>query len=445
MLSSKKQSHSNVWLLILLMSIMEQGTAQVEREQPPLYGQNLEVPLALRVQQVAIGDKVGGPLPGPATADGSLEFAHRFGNGLRNSRVAFSPSGEMWKVAWHAPLPAGMIPTSLRVALGHIVVQSDDVWVLVDMHGKQVGTDAIADCEVTIDPAAGRLMAQSPDGLLGAYDIGTAKRTYAILPTFGSGFSREVVSAAGQMQTLVSHEIAVMNPKTYRDPDYCLVETYSVGQKVTTDELGIATNAAVAHSLTVRSRPVVVGSVPDGFRVAMSGYLIGLDNSLAVTSCLTGEFRLLTASFDEAHRSYLIVREIAAGKESTTALWVVNDKGERVSRSLLPESERYMPPIVGFDHTVFMILGTRLMAITPRGATKWEITPGGPGIAGAVATPDGSVLVSADSVLCAIDANGERTVIHAFSGDVLTTAPVPVSDRKIVVAGGSTLYCLERQ
>jgi outer membrane protein assembly factor BamB len=99
------------------------------------------------------------------------------------------------------------------------------------------------------------------------------------------------------------------------------------------------------------------------------------------------------------------------------------------------------PPVVGFDHTVYLITPHRLVAIDTAGATRWDQSEEGE-VAGAGVTPEGNLIVAAGANLFAYDAAGKRTRLFNVPDDVLVTAPVIDEKGNLLVAGRRRLYCL---
>src|SRR5262249_20703118 len=151
---------------------------------------------------------------------------------------------------------------------------------------------------------------------------------------------------------------------------------------------------------TTHLLPAVHG---DQVALALDGSVYVADSAVKLQRQFTGEFQPVFLSMDEVPRIYMVAR-VTAGLE----LWVVTLNGQRVARTPLPEGfEPVAPPIVALDHSVFLISRQRVLAIDTAGAIRWEHLPGS--IAGAVVTPNGSLLASVGPELLVYDSTGKRT------------------------------------
>jgi outer membrane protein assembly factor BamB len=110
----------------------------------------------------------------------------------------------------------------------------------------------------------------------------------------------------------------------------------------------------------------------------------------------------------------------------------------------LPLVERgaYRPPIIGYDHRVYILGDGLIQAIGPDGKLVWEQrTSQRP--AGAAITLDGQLLVTEGNTVFAYSRRGEPTRLYSAGRQELTTAPVLTRKRGLLVASGREFYCLE--
>jgi hypothetical protein len=153
---------------------------------------------------------------------------------------------------------------------------------------------------------------------------------------------------------------------------------------------------------------------------------------------LTGNFEPLSLSLDEASGTYLIVRE-----NDHLALWRLNEEGERFfSYALAPGTQTgFIPPVVGYDHRVYLLTTEHVIALGPAGETLWKRTVVGKA-GGAAVTVDGHLLLTAGPQLSAYDAEGRRAILANFGEDLLSTPPGLTEKGDLLVASNRYLYCL---
>jgi hypothetical protein len=124
-------------------------------------------------------------------------------------------------------------------------------------------------------------------------------------------------------------------------------------------------------------------------------------------------------SLDEAGRVYLLA-QTKVGLE----LWLGNKDGQRLLSSALPQDMRVnpTPPMVSYNHRIYILGADRVIAIAPSGKLAW-VRPLKTAHAFAVVTADDQLLVSDGSELVVFDEAGKRRVLQTFADDVLATPP----------------------
>src|SRR5439155_16260342 len=126
-------------------------------------------------------------------------------------------------------------------------------------------------------------------------------------------------------------------------------------------------------------------------------FLANLD--LDIRNEFTGDFSPVEIALDEAGNIYITVD--VRGRQS---LWLVTPQGDMLYSFDLPPGSTLSghPPVIGYDHTAYLLSGHQILSIAPDGKLNWMRTTEGE-IAGAVATYDNLLLVSDGDSLTAWD------------------------------------------
>lgn len=191
-----------------------------------------------------------------------------------------------------------------------------------------------------------------------------------------------------------------------------------------------------AHLLSALSGETLV--------LATDGSVLLANWDLKLRAELHGDFSPLAMSLDDAGRIYLVAKvPLADSRQSETVLWVLSYGGERlVDVELSDEPRAYTPPIVGYDGTIYLLLGDTIRALNADGSDRWEANTGAP-IAGAVVLKDGHLLVTVGPYIFAFDEQGERRILFALEGEQWTTPAILTERGQMLAASDRRLYSLK--
>ena len=366
-----------------------------------------------------------------------------FGNDRRNSRMpgalGLGPTAPThYAVRWSAAIPEEFGPYSLLQSANRIVVLGPSLWRLYDVGGSLLH-QVPRNCSCAlIHPAWTVFYAGDNFGLIAGYRTGSGEVRFQVRPTFGKEFACNFLAARGNRMIAVSIEllIDVHGP----DPERSIIEAFDLGDPAFPKSWNEKGGPHVVMDLIRQSRTLYAAMVPDGVAIATVDRVYVLDLDLNFRRAMTGSFLPTEISTDEEGRIYLQVYA-----EKRNAVWLITPEGERVYSFVFPASFKkpISPPIVGYDHTVYMVSTEHVLSIALDGKLNW-MRPGLGTVAGAAVTADDYLLVSEGSNLSAWDARGRRTVLHTFDGDTLSTAPVLMENGDLVVASQQRLYCLTR-
>ena len=379
------------------------------------------------------------PAPPPPPAASTAESAactRPFCNGERNSRVPeLHPRGPL-AVRWRSRLDPQLHPVVIAATQDRIAVTGQIAWRLLNATGEAVKDERMGDGELVLDPANGLFYFPDVDGYVAAHRLADGAKAFHLSVYFGDAYRRALIQREGRRMLVVSIE-GMRDPLGNRKPRLSVIELQDLGDPFVLSEVGRLKSATRLEYL-FRDTVDLRAAVHDGRLVlATADRVYTADGDLRLQTELSGEFEPLSLSLDETLRAYMVV-----ATEHGRALWVVTPEGQRVTSFPLPADMPPLssPPIVGYDHRVYLVGGDRLLAVGVDGQLLWQRS--GAAVAGAVVTGDGHLLVAAGSELLDIAADGAVTVLHATSGETLRTAPVPRAGGEVLVASTEALYCL---
>ncbi|HKG92801.1 MAG TPA: hypothetical protein VKA84_12945 [Gemmatimonadaceae bacterium] len=359
----------------------------------------------------------------------------------RNSRLAGAlPAGGAWRVRWTHDVSQGVLPAWVLTAGTRIVVQGEGMWELLDTDGGRIRTGVFAAEAIALDPERALFYAVGTGSEIVARNLADGEKAFYFALTFGKKYARQYLARPDGRFIALSVE-QVIDPHAPGAPNTSMVETVTLPERPVVDSMSGHASAPVSGHLFHQS-VVLAGAVRGGaVAVATENRLTYADIQLKIRRHFSGEFVPVSLSLDEGGRAYMLVN--AGGRR---ALWVVTPAGERAAAAELPDEAREAahPPIVGYDHTVYVLGADRVYAYAPDGSPRWQSAPGARP-AGAAVTADDRLLASVGSRLVAFAPGGEPAVLHEFPGEQLRTAPVMTAAGEILVASRGKLYCLTRE
>ena len=354
----------------------------------------------------------------------------------QNSRLGLPLPASRWKVRWSAELRERNIPRHILQIEDRIVVESP-VWELFDMEGTELWALAAGMSPLNLDPEHGYIYLIDRHGYLVGCRLSDGNEVFSTLPLFGDEFVRPFIGRRGNTMVVVGVE-RHLDPHGHFQPTRSIIELIDLGDSLEVSATGLLLSARNVASLILETTVLVVAGSGDRLVVAVPDHLYTVDGDLKIVSAYEGRFFPIAISLDEAGRTYLAVRT-----ETGNALWIISPEGKRLQSIDLPPDITTLdaPPVIGYDHKVYLQGAGRILAFGADGAALWEYRPAvKPG--GMMATPDNRLLVSAGSDLCVFNEDGGCMVIETFEEERLATAPIITGNGDILVATEENLYAL---
>jgi hypothetical protein len=429
-----RYSHRIVAAVLLIGGLAAQ--TREHKVQSIFYHSSPDDPRVPTASPVAIRPAAATPVPAARPPAPAGTF-HRWGGTEHNSRLQYHVKGSSDQAKWQVELPSHFSPTGVLADGGRVVVEGSNAWWLVDAssrRGLEQGQLSVG--EVVLDPARQVFYAPNPHGYLAAYSLSDGHREFFLTPFFGEEFNRALVERHERRVLIISVERRL---SSHADivAHRSVAEVWDLAEPSEVSESGRLKSANRADYLMGEIAHLLSAVHGNTLALATDDNVFLADFDLKLQRQFTGKFHPLFLSIDEVPRLYVIVRV-----ESGLELWVLSQAGDRILRWSMPSGfEASAPPVVGFDHTVYLIGQHRLVAIDSSGAIRWDQVEDGE-VAGAGINPEGNLIVAAGANLVSYDAAGKRTRLFSVPDDVLVTAPATDEKGDILVAGRRRLYCL---
>ncbi len=399
-----------------------------------LHQVTLEEPKPVNVHAVAIRPATAPVLP---KAQAQPDYPMAFGNPEQNSRLPGALAPGAWAVRWQASLDGSAAPNQVVQAANRVLTEGGGVWQLFDAGGGAVAHGRYNGSHVVLDAAHGLFYFIDKDNFLTALHMSDAKKLFMTSPSFGDNYVRPFITRRNNRFVMAGVEMAGA-PHRPTPPNASVIEFDDLGPELQTDETGLLFSLTATGKLLVRTTKLAVAMHGDTVVFAVPNRVYISSSDMKPRAAFDGDFEPFNLSLDEAGRIYLVAME-----HGRRELSILNADGGLVgSYSLKPELEQLIaPPIVGYDHRVFLVSASSAVALDASGKQLWEANIGGRA-AGATVTADGHLLVSAGPDVIAFDVHGKRTIVHSFAGESLTTAPVITAKEELLVASRGHVYCL---
>ena len=408
------------------------------------YESDLDNPISIDAPQSAIRPATNAvPLPKASPRNSETTSERLFVNPARNSRLgAALPSGT-WAVRWafdFSPRPSA--PVALLQAKERVLVEWVDGWQLFDTNGKAIASGTLGEGEMMLDEANSLFYVSDPSGLVIARNLEDGSTRFAMFTQFGKGFHRTVLARHENRLLIVSKELAPMTHESSRKAEYTVLEVQDIGSPPQVDENHFLSSSQQLAQLMSRTLPLLTAASGNTLVIAVPDHVyLSSVETLKINADLTGVFAPLSLSSDEAGRIYMLV--LVEGRH---ALWTLTPQGERVMAFNLPADVQAssIPPIIGYDHRVYVAAGSRVAAVNHDGRLLWMRALVGQ-LAGIVITADDQLLLAAGANISTYDGEGKLKILYSFKDDNPATAPLLTKRGEILVASGRRLYCLTSQ
>ena len=443
-----------IWAVFVLLAVVFQpgidgckAQEKIETMNTIFYRDDVEKPISLSVPPVKV--KTSGDIwvPTPQSPDPAHGlYARPYANAMHNSRIPYPAGGGFRKILWESDIDASSRPRFVLNGGGRLLVQKDLAWELFDDNGSRILRGGSGAGDIFLDAEDSLFYATDQDGLVVARNISDGKEAYSFFPMFGSGYVRTILAREKRTVWVIGIEVPQVSHSAGRPAEYTVMEVQDLGESLKKDEDGILMSNLRVATLITRPVPLLTAMTGKKLILGAPDHVYTADEHLNVTRDLELVGTPEAMSVDEGGRVYLVAQTEDEHKAAVRVLMVISPDGSELMRNQLTNHSATIvaPPIVGYDHTTYLLEEHTVVAVGVDGKTRWKTFAGG-AIVGGVATADGKLLVAADSIIASYDATGEREVQFALEGENWATPPIVTATGRLIAASDKKLYCLVRR
>lgn len=354
----------------------------------------------------------------PAPVESGATFATRaYLSESQNGRSAYPAPRQTLALRVKAPLPWGVAPRAVLTANGRVLIEGSARWALLDPNGRLIRSSAPGASRPVLDIAAKAVYFLTDRfGPIEAASLDNGARLWDFHPDLPDGAARVDLRLRGRTLVAISERPGAASP----------VEVFEIGPNPAVSD-GILTSARRAAALGYPG-PLLVAASGSRLALAMKGRLVITDWQLRLRDEFERPLEPVALSLDESGRLYLLT-----GAAPTRQLAAYSPRGEQTFRTDLGHdfARNPAPPVVGFDHRVFALLGDRVVALSAMGEKLWIQQL--PGLAGGIVTADDQLLITVGVQVLALDAKGSKRVLATLD-EPFVTAPVLTENGELLAA-----------
>jgi hypothetical protein len=369
----------------------------------------------------------------------------RYVNAQHNSRLPLRLPDAAWRNTWKAELFPGVSSEFVLQRGEHSVVLGGGLYQPVNGEGiaGDAGNALPSDFEIDITNEC-MLIPNRTYGV-SAVEMAGGSTAFVIQPHPPIGYGRSFLSRQGDRFFVASVELP-RDPHLKYQPTKTVVELHNLEDTSRVDDLGRLIDPTQQSAALFESVDSQVALSATGIVVAIPNEIYMSDMGLNWFRMLKGEFKPVAMSLDELGRIHLIA-QVGEARH----LRIITPDGEQLVDARLPAplDQADTPPIIGYDHRVYLVTPQHIAAFDTRGSMIW-LRPALKKFGGATITAGDKLLGSDGGDVIYFGPTGQRVaVVHldldeeAEDEESLSTPPILTKSGRLLVASGTHLYCFE--
>ncbi len=392
-------------------------------------------PIKYQVQPLTTAQESEKRAPFQAPEDSA--YWRYLGSAAQNSRLQGVLGNRSWQIRWSYPALPSTPATAILRKGNRILTQYQGGWTLLDAHGTRIASGTAGRGALSMDPHTNLFYLFSKAGAVEARQVTDGELQFQSALPYDESYAWPLVFRDSVRLVAFGNEMPVPSHQPV-PPREAIVQLVQIGSPVQVDRFKLLKSVTRFESLHVLDPKLIAAASGDTVYAAGKNLVLLLSTALEVKAAYSGQFEPLLMSVDESGWMYIF-----AGMNGRRAVVVITPEGKQVQTILLNHEDESLelPPIVGYDHRIYLLTSASVVAYSPEGRLLWRRSMPGR-IAGAGVTLDGTVLVTAGSQVSAVHPDGGLFPIFRFEGEELVTPPVYTSDHEILAGTRTHVYCL---
>lgn len=362
------------------------------------------------------------PLPSAAAPGAPTGFLRPYANERLNSRLTRPLPPGPWTPSWDVPIDPAIKPSGVLASGASVLVLGLSAYQLF-VEKKALVNQPTTGRDAELLPSANRFLIPDRYGRIAAFDLTSAAPAETLSPAGGMETKRTYFHRRPNGVTVVASSDESASPHNPAPTRVTYLQVFDAAGQAT------ATRDALDAPLYV--------AMHENFPVlARRGAVDFLDLSLNTQRRLEADITPQGLSLDESGRSYLL-----CAAQNRQQLWIIAPTGE-YSATALPDGVTAFqrPPIVGYDHRVYLLALNRVLAYSPAGQLDWQYEASAR-VSGATVTTDGNLLTAIGDTVIALNPKGEARTLCRIPGEELMASPILGSAGEHYALTSRRLHC----
>jgi len=326
-------------------------------------------------------------------------------------------------------------PDLLLVKGDAVFIRGRINWSLQRENGNQLATGIRGKGEPCLDSEKQLLINFSHNGLMQGFDLNNGNEKFFATLFMANDFYRSYVNRIRDQIIVGGYELPLSGgSESPHVPEIAAVETWKL-PKLSTDRTPQEIPEFYIDPIVLGTPEVLIASYSDTIVVTENQRILFATQSLSVYSAIHINCEPVAMSVDGAGWVHLVCKV-----NNSLELWVLNQQGQRKLKIALPKVEEVdsiQPPIIGYDHTVYLIFDDKLMRVSIDGNS--EIVPI-PDFVGAITTVDNMLLIATKTELKSLLKNRGMESLMSFKGEEIISAPQFSDDGRLWLATDKNIY-----
>ena len=367
----------------------------------------------------------------------SSRTLHPFVNAQHNSQSTFELPTGRWEIAWSSVINDVIEYDFILQSKSRILIQGFRRWQLFSDRGELLARDDHGASDIFIDPANQLFFMADRFGRLTSFNISSGAVDFVTVLEGNSEYLRTFVTRRDNLVLATSY-YQILNPHAPRPiPAYSVAEIIDLGDENHREEhMLLAANQI--HRYEFESNNILGATLGDLVIITVDNQLLIGDFALEWNTVFEDEFEPLELSLDDAGNIYMIVKQ-----KERRVFWQFSMKGKKQKEIELPVAldAEYVPPIIGPDGSVYIIVENQLL-VYPVEGESWDYSFDRP-IAGAIVSVNNKLILTVGSYLLSFDPDGTRNALMMLPTGRWTSPPALTEKGDILILSQDHLYCLK--